>query len=177
MYLKQKKKNKKKNLKKESKKERVKKCIEYIENKWKGINYELFKKHFNFVVPSALVKQLYETKNKKENYKLVDVIKSWLSDLKDEIKEMSEDEIKNEKPDKIEKKILDFNKKIQNQWGKGLKILTPNQMLSRLPISLAQLKAGNNSEKLKNEIRQILYSLYIWKNLTKQLYKSLVDII
>ena len=54
--------------------------------------------------------------------------------------------------------ILDFNK--QNQQGKGLKILTPNQMLSRLPITLAQLKAGNNSEKLKNEIRQIFYSLY-----------------
>ena len=60
--------------------------------------------------------------------------------------------------------------------GKGLKILTPNQMLSRLPISLAQLKAGNNSEKLKNEIRQILYSLYKSKKLTKQLYKYLVDI-
>ena len=44
--------------------------------------------------------------------------------------------------------------------GKGLKILTPNQMLSRLPITLAQLKAGNDSEKLKNEIRQLLYSLY-----------------
>ena len=40
--------------------------------------------------------------------------------------------------------------------GKGLKILTPNQMLSRLPISLAQLKAGNNSERLKNEIKQLL---------------------
>ena len=50
-------------------------------------------------------------------------------------------------------------------------------MLSRLPISLAQLKAGNNSQKLKNEIRQLLYSLYRSKNLTKQLYKSLVDII
>ena len=49
--------------------------------------------------------------------------------------------------------------------GKGLKILTPNQMLSRLPITLAQLKAGNNSGKLKNEIRQILYSLYRSKNL------------
>ena len=61
--------------------------------------------------------------------------------------------------------------------GEGLKILTPNQMLSRLPISLAQLKAGNNSEKLKNEIRQLLYSLYRSKKLTKQLYKSLVDII
>ena len=64
-----------------------------------------------------------------------------------------------------------------NQQKKGLKILTPNQMLSRLPISLAQLKAGNNSEKLKNEIRQLLYSLYRSKKLTKQLYKSLVDII
>ena len=44
----------------------------------------------------------------------------------------------------------------RNQQGQGLKILTPNQMLSRLPISLAQVKAGNNSEKLKNEIRQLL---------------------
>ena len=50
-------------------------------------------------------------------------------------------------------------------------------MLSRLPITLAQSKAGNNSEKLKNEIRQILYSLYRSKKLTKQLYKSLVNII
>ena len=61
--------------------------------------------------------------------------------------------------------------------GKGLKILTPNQMLSRLPITLAQLKAGNTSEKLKNEIRQLLYSLNSSKKLTKQLYKSLIDII
>ena len=85
---------------------------------------------------------------------------------------------KNEKPDKILKnveEILRFNK--QDQSGKGLKILTPNQMLSRLPITLAQLKAGNNSEKLKNEIRQLLYSLYRSKKLTKQLYKSLIDII
>ena len=74
------------------------------------------------------------------------------------------------------KKILDFNNK-QNQIGEGLKTLTPNQMLSRLPISLAQLKAGNNSEKLKNEIRQLLYSLYRSKKLTKQLYKSFIYII
>ena len=64
-----------------------------------------------------------------------------------------------------------------NQSGEGLQILTPDQMLSRLPITLAQLKAGNNSEKLKNEIRQLLYSLYRSKKLTKQLYKSLIDII
>ena len=73
-------------------------------------------------------------------------------------------------------KILNFTLKEQKQRG-GLKILTPNEMLSRLPISLAQLKAGNNSEKLKNEIRQLLYSLYRFKKLTKQLYKSLIDII
>ena len=88
---------------------------------------------------------------------------------------MSEDEIKTGKPDKIleiVKEILDFDKRIRKQQGSGLKILTPNQMLSRLPISLAQLKAGNNSE-----IRQLLYSLYRSKKLTKQLYKSLVDII
>ena len=81
---------------------------------------------------------------------------------------MSKEEKKVEKPDKIVKivkEILKFNE--QNQQGKGLKILIPNQMLSRLPITLAQLKAGNNSEKLKNEIRQLLYSLYRSKNMTK----------
>ena len=61
--------------------------------------------------------------------------------------------------------------------GKGLKILTPNQMLSKLPITLAILKAGNNSEKLKNEIRQLLNSLCRSKKLTKQIYKSLINII
>ena len=66
---------------------------------------------------------------------------------------------------KIVKKIIDFNKRIRKQQGLGLKILTPNQILSRLPISLAQLKAENNSEKLKNEIKQILYYLYRSKNL------------
>ena len=68
-------------------------------------------------------------------------------------------------------------KQRRNQQGKGLEILTPNQMLSRLPISLAQLKAGNNSEKLKNEIRQLLCSLYRPKKLTKEIYKSLINII
>ena len=81
----------------------------------------------------------------------------------------------NEKIINIIEHILYFNQ-LEQQKGEGLKILTPNQMLSRLPITLAQLKAGNNSEKLKNEIRQ-LYSLYRSKKLTKQLYKSLTDII
>ena len=76
-------------------------------------------------------------------------------------------------------KIIDLVDNILyfNQSGQRLKILTSNQMLSRLPISLTQLNAGNNSEKLKNEIRQLLYSLYRSKQLTKQLYKSLIDII
>ena len=93
---------------------------------------------------------------------------------------MSIEETKNEKPNDILgiiNEILDFNKEIKKQQGSGLKILTPNQMLSRLPISLAHLKAGNNSEKLKNEIKQLLYSLYRFKKLKKQLYKSLIDII
>ena len=69
----------------------------------------------------------------------------------------------NEKIIDIVERIIELNNK--NQLRGGLKILTPNQMLSRLPITLTQLKAGNNSEKLKNEIRQLLYSLYRSKNL------------
>ena len=73
----------------------------------------------------------------------------------------------NEKIIDIVERILYFNQ--LNQAGKALKILTPSQMLSRLPISLAQLKAGNNSEKLKKEIRQVLYSLHRSKRVTKYL--------
>ena len=91
---------------------------------------------------------------------------------------MSKKEIKIKNPDKIVdigEMILKVNK--QNQQGKGFKILTPNQMLSRLPIALAQLEAGNNSEKLKNEIRQIFCSLYRSKNMAKQVYNSLINYI
>ena len=69
----------------ESEEERVQELIEYIENEPKGINYDLFKDYFKFVVPRALVKKLYEIKNKKKKNKLVNVIKSGLSDLKDKI--------------------------------------------------------------------------------------------
>ena len=64
-----------------------------------------------------------------------------------------------------------------DQLGQGLKMLTPNQILSRLPISLAQLKTGDNSEKRKNEIRQILYPLYRSKKLTKNVYNNLINTI
>ena len=119
---------------------------------------------------------IYIEKNDKEkNNELVNMINSGLKDLKEEIKKMSEEEKEIEDPEsivEIVEEILKFNE--QNQQGKGIKILTPNQMLSRLPISLAQLKAGNNSEKLKNEIRQLLYSLYCSKNMTKQVYNNFI---
>ena len=89
---------------------------------------------------------------------------------------MSKDEIETEKPYEIldtVARILDLNG--QYQQVQGLKILTPEQMLSRLPISLAQLRAGNNSEKLKNEIRQLLHSLYRSKKLSKTIYNNLIN--
>ena len=62
----------------------------------------------------------------------------------------------------------------ESQEGKGLKTLTPNQMLKRLPIALAQVKAGNNSEGLLNEIKQIVYSLYRSKEITKKVYNNII---
>ena len=65
----------------------------------------------------------------------------------------------------------------QGQKGQGLKILTPGQMIVRLPILLAELKADNNSNKLKNEIRQTIYSLYRSKNLSKTVYNRVINTI
>ena len=65
----------------------------------------------------------------------------------------------------------------EEQEGQGLKILTPKQMIIRLPILLAQLRARNNSQKLKNEIRQIVYSLYRSKSLSKTIYNNLINAI
>ena len=68
-----------------------------------------------------------------------------------------------------------FHRLEKSQNGEGLKILTPNQMLKRLPIALAQVKAGNNSESLLNEIRQIVYSLYRSKEITKNVYNNIIN--
>ena len=144
---------------------------EWINKEETDINKELFKEHFNFQRPSDMLKYLHQANDRGKNDKLVSVIISGLEDLKKKIREMSEEEREIEKPEKIVKivkKILKFNK--EKQKGEGLKILIPSQMFSRLPISLAQLKAGNNSEKLKNEIRQLLYSLYRSKNMSRQVY-------
>ena len=66
---------------------------------------------------------------------------------------------------------------IKETKGIGLKILTPKQMLQRLPIALAQVKAGNASEKLLSEIRQIIYSLYLAKEITKKVYNNIMNLI
>ena len=115
-----------------------------INNKRKKITSELFKKYFSFQRPIEMLKAVYTTKNRRKKEKLVNVIKSGLSDLKNEIKDKIVD---------IVEKVLEFNR--QNQEGQGLqrpdsntsKTSTPDQMIRRLPITLAQLKAGNNSEK------------------------------
>ena len=132
--------------------------------------------HFQVQDLKALLEKLKKSKNnKKMNRTQVNLINSGLRDLKEEIENMSEQEKRIKNPNgvvDIVEMILEFNR--QQNW-QGLNILTPSQMLSRLPNSLAHLKAGNNSEKIKTKIRQLLYSFYSSKKLTKPLYKSLVD--
>ena len=66
------------------------------------------------------------------------------------------------------------NKAKNKTSGKELKILTPKQLHQRLPIALTQVKAGNNSENFLNEIRQIIYSLYLSKEITKKVYNNII---
>ena len=90
------------------------------------------------------------------------------------------DEIGDEQPETTDMPELETEESAEarlNQRGQVPKILTPQEMLSRLPFSLAHLKAGNNSQKLKNEIRQLLYSLYRSKKLSKTIYKHLTNAI
>ena len=141
------------------------------------MNNNLFKEYFEYSSPSNMYKNLNTTTdiNKTKEYKIEDKLANSMINIKNDLANNAKKIRNKNNMVKIVELILEFNK--LNQLEKGLKILTPNQMLSRLPISLAQLKAGNNSEKLKNEIRQILYSLYRSKILTKNVYKSLVNII
>ena len=129
-----------------------------IEREEKNINKELFKRYFtNYTLLSLsdMYKKLCKTEGaRNENWEYL--IKRVLKNMVKNVPVGNASKIgMNEKIKYIVERILCFN-----QSGQGLKILTPNQMLSRLSISLAQLKARNNYEKLKNEIRQLLYSLY-----------------
>ena len=114
-----------------------------------------------------------------------------------DMKDMSKDEIKDKKLDILLSFMGDRINKLEGKQqegdsqedlakpyvspryfkkeGKGLKIMTPNQLLTRLPILSAQKKAGNNSQKLNNEIRQIIYSLYSSKNMSKTVYNHLMS--
>ena len=142
--------------------------IKQIIDEETDINDDLFNKYFKFQRPSDMLMLLNKTNDTKKNNKLVNIFNSGLKDLKEEIKKMSEAEIKIENLEsivEIVQKILKSNKQNQ-QKGQGMKKLTPNQMLNRLPIAFARLQAGNNSNKPKNEIRQLLYSLYCSKNMT-----------
>ena len=119
-----------------------------------------------------MYQKLRKTKGKRHEDQVY-LIREILDKIKKHNKSAKEYVIEgNENIINIIKHILYFNQ-LEQQKGDELKIITPSQRLSRLPISLAQLKAGNNSEKLKNEIRKILYSLYRSKKLTKQLWLKL----
>ena len=131
---------------------------------------ELFKQYFtNYQTASDMYKKIRETEGER-NEDRVYLIKEVLNRMKKAIKKWPENKKfmieENEKIINIVERILYFNKLDQSR--QGLKILTPNQMLIRLPITLAQLKAGNNSKKLKNEIWQLLYSLYRSKKTYKK---------
>ena len=145
-----------------------------MNEKKKNINNLWFKHYFaDYQSPSDMYKKLRETEGTR-NEAQVYLINKALNKIKEDLKY---DFFKNtEKIIKDLKKIIDIVERILDvnqleQKGGELKTLTPNQMLSRSPIILAQLNAGNNSEKLKNEIRQLFYSLYRSKKLTKQIYK------
>ena len=117
---------------------------------------------------------------KEGNIDLVASISDTLSNLIDEdLNTDKEDLIKYNLDSTVDiaEKILEFDEKYHNQQGQVLKVLTPEQMLSRLPTTLAQLQARNNSQEPKNEIRQLLYSLYRSKMLFKTIYKHLISII
>ena len=79
-----------------------------------------------------------------------------------------------EEPEETISERVKLNHRKRKQKGAGRKILTPNKLLTRLPILLAQIKAGNNSYKLKNEIGQILYLLYQHNKITKKVYNNLI---
>ena len=109
-----------------------------------------------------MYKNLNNTRNIEKNKAIVNKTKNNLVDLMMKLKNNPTNNAKRirNRNNMVEiiKLIFEFNQLDQEE--KGLKILMPNQILSRLPISLAQLKAEKNSEKLKNEIRHLFYSLY-----------------
>ena len=149
-----------------------------IKGKEQNINNELFKTYFtDYQSPSIMYKKLREPENTEITKTGADLFKKVLNKLKRIIGKTPKDDAaeieENGKIIDVVERILELNNKIQS--GQELKILTTSQMLlSRLPIYLSQLKAGINSEKLKNEIKQLLYSLYRPQELSKTIYNNLI---
>ena len=127
------------------------------------------------------IKKLKKGKNQTAivdlNSKLLKFMASRYSDSNDETDDDKTDDEQPETTDMPDLEREESTEQRRNQEGKGLKILIPNQMFSRLPITLPQLKAGNSSEKIKSEIRQLLYSLYHSKKLSKKIYNGLINTI
>ena len=144
--------------------------LDEVKKTEKEINNELFSHYFTYSSPSNMHSRLGNAKSEINNDQVY-LIEKVLTKIQNIIKNVPKDKSfkieENEKIIYIFERIIELNN--ENQLGGGLEILTPNQMLSRLPITLTQSKAGNNSEKLKNEIRQLLYFMYRSKKLTKQL--------
>ena len=154
--------------------------LKQVKEEKRNMDMDLFGEQFGYKTPDEMLQTFKNLKNRADNNFSEANLTEYSSErFGNRVKKMTENVYKNEgkKILRIINKILDFNFNEQKQKGQGIKILTLNQMLSRLPIYLAQLKAGSNSEKLKNEIKQLLYSLYRSKKLTKNIYKSLIDII
>ena len=152
----------------------------------------LVKKYFKNDYLTDMFKQLkslVENQSKISAKKIkMALIEAGLEKLKNDMKNMSENEIRNKRLNLLANFIEEIligdrmndmapEEVARRQQGQGLKILTPQQMITRLPILLAQLKAGNNLQKHKNEIRQIVYSLYRSKNLSKTVYNHLISTI
>ena len=136
----------------------------------KETNNDLVSKHFLLQDLGSLLEKLWRSKNDSERNKIqVNLINSGLRDLKEEIKNIGEEEKQIENPDEIVslvEMIFEFNRQ---QQGQGLKILTPNQMFSRLPISLAQLKTRQG---LKTDAIKTLYTNLVKEQELKKQYCS-----
>ena len=126
--------------------------LESVENEQKKLKEEL-----------GYIKQGYPKSRSEQQQNSIDNIEN-LYNSRQEVVKMFNDYVRN-----MSRNIYD-----SKQEGTELKILTPKQMLQRLPIALAQIKASNNSQSLFNEIRQIVYALYQSKETTKKVYNNIL---
>ena len=167
--------NENKKCDKQREQEKVLKVFEeQTEEQESGIEQSLFVNGFGYQSPSYMLNDLYNLKCKERSEKIEDIEKKLEKCGQHYEKTAGNEADSLKKIASVVDKILNTAK---NGQGQGLKILIPDQRLSRLPIFLAKFTAGNNSEKFKNEIRQLLYSLYRSKKLTKRNYNNLINII